>query len=452
MNRWLALCLAASVVLAGCGGTATPSTGTTSAPAADEYDAVAPEPLPGDVNASLVYERVQRLLDVPATADVTVRLGDPADATDDAVSRESFVEYLGVRAHDDGGGPRGVTASGTEITLYPNETWSAALTEVVLAHEFVHALQYQHGVHGRVGDPGAVSMADRAVIEGAATYVQRAYAGRYLDDAPRLVRPFNDSTPYRKLQFAQYSLGGRYYEARIDDPAAVDRVYEDPPTTTEQLLHGYAPGEEPPRELSVEVDAEGYRTDRRTTRGELAVNVVLSTELSDERAWRAAAGWGADELVRFRQLPGPEEEGYAWVLRWDSPAEAGEFREAVAAFLDRRGNRSDGRWTGPDHAYRVDPVAEETVVLLVGTDGFVEAASASGTAGEVTVEISGPSDRVAYRSTIVTPENSKRAPPGRAADSLPPSVLPVTSTSQPWASAISATMASPNPVPSSAVV
>lgn len=390
MRRAIVCCLVLSLLLSGCASLdrSPPSDGTSA-----DADVRVDGELPVDVDVSQVYERVQRLLDVDARETVTVRIRERPDPPDDGSAGGSFIEYLGADDTVDGDG-RAVAKSGTNVVVYANDSWSAPETESLLAHELAHTLQEQHGIDDQLGSPGGTSMPDRAVVEGAATYAQQAYDRRYLDVEPRDDGRFNGSEPYRKLNFAQYILGVRYVDDRVDDPSELDEVYENPPETTEQLLHGLEPGTAQPRDLSVAVEAGGYRAETRTTRGELAVNAVLSMELEDERAWAGAAGWGADELVRFRQLPGPDEEGYAWTLRWDSPAEADEFRTALTAFLDERADRADAadpvdaRWSGADHDYRFEPVGDETVVLLVGTDGFVETAAATGTADDVTVALS----------------------------------------------------------------
>jgi hypothetical protein len=352
-----------------------------------DYGVTVEGELPADVDADQVYERVQRLLGVAANSDVTVRVREPqaGEGTFQLPDR-LFVAYMGVEAPQGGGGAAGVTTAEDEVILYAGN-WSAYRTELVLAHEFVHTLQFQQDVRRGLYDPGSASNQNQivgAVIEGAATYVHREYVREYWNRSPSYVTRFNDSSAFGKWAYARYDVGGRYMAERFDNPTELPAVYEAPPETTEQLLHGYDPGEEPARELSVDVDSESYRVGRERTTGELIVNVVLSAELDDERAWTGADGWGADRLLRLR---GDGEEGYAWVLRWDSAAEAEEFRDALETFLDARGERTDGRWHGPDHVYDVEMTGDETVALFVGTEGFVETASLSGGDANVTVEL-----------------------------------------------------------------
>jgi hypothetical protein len=433
----VALLLAVLVVLAGCGGgagtvsptdtdaatdtdpgtsageTATPGGETTTSDARTETagrgtataggDTATPDEsvtvdgeLPADVDPELVYERVQRLTGIEASSDVTIEVRDPEDGEGAfRLPEDSFLSFVGVEPPEGTGSAAGVTTSGSTIALYTNGSWSALRTELVLAHEFTHALQFQTDAFRpayEAAEAGNRRLTVGATVEGTASYVHRAYVERYFGRSVRYLRAFNESTPFGKWAYGPYWLGARYVETRIDDPRRLSGVLDDPPRTTEQVLHGYGPDEERPRPLSVEGSAgDGWDVDRPQVTGELVVNVVLSTELGDDRAWRAAAGWGADRLVRFSG----DGTGFAWVLRWDSPAEATEFREALQRFLDARGDRSGDRWRGPDHAYRVETVGEETVVLLVGPDSFLDAAAVDGTAGDVSVAVGTRADAAA---------------------------------------------------------
>ncbi|MFB6150949.1 MAG: hypothetical protein ABEJ40_04000 [Haloarculaceae archaeon] len=178
----------------------------------------------------------------------------------------------------------------------------------------------------------------------------------------------------------------RIYE-RVEDPGTLSRLYSSgtpTPRTTEQLIHGLAPAEEPELNLSVSVaGGRNWTTPPRArdTKGETVVRTMLRVELNRSLAAPAAAGWGSDRLVRLTHADDGSRDGFAWALRWDTPADADEF---AAAF---------DRWTAERPAdapaYRLTRLTDETVVVFAGDPGFVGNASATGTTGNVTV-VPGP--------------------------------------------------------------
>lgn len=64
------------------------------------------------------------------------------------------------------------------------------------------------------------------------------------------------------------------------------------------------------------------------------------------------------------------------MLRWDDTANATEFENGVAAYLEQ---------TDTPGPVRVDRVAPETTVLFAGDESFVQDAAASGDNSTVTV-------------------------------------------------------------------
>jgi hypothetical protein len=267
----------------------------------------------------------------------------------------------------------------------------------VLAHEYTHVLQHETDAFARTSQgvrrgEGSTDRVYLAVVEGAATYVQRRYVARHLDDEPRnrtWATYSANRTRFGAYAVAPYYFGERYVDRRLDDPANVSSVYRRPPTTTEQVLHGYGPREEPARPLDVDAESgdDWFRTDERV-RGELFARLVLEGELPRERAAEAAAGWGADRVVTFEDT-GTDTVGHAWVLRWDSPAEAEQFAGAMADYLDARGETAGDRWTDGDTTFGLRWVDDETVVVVAGPERFVDAASVEGGDGEVTVRVGG---------------------------------------------------------------
>jgi hypothetical protein len=143
--------------------------------------------------------------------------------------------------------------------------------------------------------------------------------------------------------------------------AGVDALYENPPTTTEQILHPekYEAGE---GALPVEIPADaasrmgdGWTVALEDTWGEFQTRVWLTESgIPTEEATAAAAGWGGDRLV---VMNGPDE---AWAVAlettWDSEAEAVEFRDAAEAAVATLDGEAAVVGTGSD------------VVILIASD------------------------------------------------------------------------------------
>ena len=271
-------------------------------------------------------------------------------------------------------------------------------SESVIANVLAHELSHRYQSDGRrellldefgreylqTTDGGGVQ---RALVEGGPTYVADTYADEHLSNSPNLSEEitarWDDFGIVRRVLWSGHYLGAAYFHQRIDSPQGLDEVYADPPRTTEQVLHPER-DDEPPRNLSVSVNvsASAWETGRRDVRGELYTRILLGPALGSDRAAEAAAGWGMDrELVFYRST----DQGQAWVLRWDDAANATEFEDAFRAFLDRRANATDGRWSHDGHAFDVLRVSDETVVVLWGDAGFVDGATVAGDDGSITV-------------------------------------------------------------------
>lgn len=281
------------------------------------------------------------------------------------------------------------------------DTGRERVFERTLAHEFVHVVQFRQDAFDRVQRNIGLNRRysrDRyltyaSVIEGTATYVGEEYDRRYLAGNSATISKtehYLSSPSGVKYSIARYYFGRRYVASRFDSPANVSRIYEDPPRTTEQLLHEDANGSEEPRILTVEVRPGENRTvGRKNTNGELFTRIALGTELNESRAATAAAGWGADELVPVEPVNRSGNRSFVWATRWDSPAEATEFETALGEYLDSRANRSGELWRDGSLFFRVVRVSDETVVLLAGDEPFVRNATPTGTNGRVSVSVSG---------------------------------------------------------------
>ena len=357
------------------------------ADAAPEVETVGGD-LPDGVDAGETYQRLRTLLgtNVSAPPSVTVLNDSTVPTGSGSVAAPASFRAFGVEPAPDERGETayryvGATALTGQVRLYPGEK-PPDLVRTVLVHEFVHYVQVRRDDDRRLRDTLGRTTDERfvrrSVLEGVAVSVTDAYLSRYHPDAEpnaalyeRLNQVYPRGTP-SWYGNAVYRFGARYVDDRVDDPAAALAVAERPPRTSEQVIHGYSPGAEPPRNLSVTVTDgrspwESYGTDRM---GEAFLLAALA-DVSPERARTAAAGWGADRLAILRRS-GVENASYALVTRWDDAANATEFATTYADALAARGERAGDRWRVDGRTATVERVDAETVVVFVGTTEFVD--------------------------------------------------------------------------------
>lgn len=390
-RRALALCLVLAV--AGCVAPTANAPGPS--PTADDAATDSPattttaESTPGDagdapehvvdggdlpVDANRTFDRVAALLDADyaPTRVVVEDLSGRQTASFDGVP---FFSAFGVTDPESAGaGPAGLTTLDATVYVSPAAADSARV-EQVLAHEFVHVAQVREDMvpwfGGLAPAPASVDeqFVRRALVEGAAVYVTDAYSRTHQPatglQSDEMASAYADAGAAGRFLFGQYHFGFQYADATLADPADLPALYEDPPATSEQVLH---PGsEDAPVGLDVTVDAESFdRMQSQTNRaGEFLTRVVLRQTTRRSTAREAAAGWGNDDVVAFDT---PNGSSVAWVTRWDTAGDADEFAAAASTLDDRPSETS----------YRTERVDEDTVVVFAGTEQFVATAEASG--------------------------------------------------------------------------
>ena len=331
------------------------------------------------VNATVVFRRVERLLDIDKEPpEVVVTDEGPYDfgSFEPSLNQRALGYESGRGSESDCVGTFYPASGSVDRVTIASGNLSAETVELILVHEFVHSFQWE------IPEFEQAVLDDRIVggiEEGVPVYVTDRYAQRY-DTRWRGRTPletreclYDHASDVFRPSAAESLFAARYVEDRVDSPANVSAVYRPPPRTAEQVLHGLAPDAEPPRDLDVTVDGADAPEVQRA--GEIRLRAWLENGLSADRAAAAAAGWGTDRLVRFGIGADPR---VAWAIRMDSATEADELAAAVADLetaLERRDATS----------LRSTRIGEETVVVFAGPEPFVANATASGTAGDVTV-------------------------------------------------------------------
>lgn len=231
-----------------------------------------------------------------------------------------------------------------------------AVSERVLAHELVHVLQDQHfdlsqsryrrsTIDGEWGKDG--------LIEGEASYIDHQYGKECISNWSCTRPPSNwsgASVPggigaFGVLSSQPYEDGATFVHDRYEAGGwdAVDAAHQDPPTSTEQIIH--LDREREPAPLTVrDRSTEDWEVTHTNTIGEAGMftmfvahrsqvpegkEVLDRTPHERENDWdtldfdyEATAGWGNDS---FRAYRNGDRHGYTWTSVWDTERDAKEF-------------------------------------------------------------------------------------------------------------------------------
>ena len=229
-----------------------------------------------------------------------------------------------------------------------------AAAKLTYAHEYTHALQDaafspEHFTAEGLDDDDR-QLAMTSLTEGDATVAMLAWAFAHLTQEELLEIGTGTELPdttgipswmVNQLQFP-YSAGQVWIGGLAGDPLApdfteVDAVYDDPPETTEQVMHA---DKWDPREPPVPLDApdlaailgDDWEVIHESPVGEASIGYFLEHFGIDRRVAAAAAvGWGGD---RAAVAYGPDDAfALGWRLAWDSAADAAEFTDAYEAVI-----------------------------------------------------------------------------------------------------------------------
>jgi hypothetical protein len=403
--RLAALLSALLIVLAGCGGVADVAvteppdteTGTPTATPTPETDVqVIGSDLP--VDATTVFRRVLTLtgerFEAPILyVDTPEQMASPASSVLDT-GDSRFRAALGVAPPSRNGSSVAAVAGYAPVdgnSIHINEAIldSPTDTEVTVAHEFVHVVQFRNDWQRSVWDVdpevrGGTNYDDRftyyLVLEGAATFVEQHYVAEFLPDLDRRMAPtlaaYENASAHERLNLARYVLGAEYVAERVDSPRDLERVHRHPPDSTEQVLHNST---DPVETVTVTTTGmHNWTEQHRDRQGELFLRIALRTELNRSAAVDAAHGWGEDRRITFRK---DNHTATAWVLHWDDTANATEFEAAFDRFLDAKATRNDSVWQQDDGnaTYRVVEANDETTVVFLGNETFVRSATVNAT-------------------------------------------------------------------------
>lgn len=229
--------------------------------------------------------------------------------------------------------------------------------EVTLAHELVHALQDQHFDLKEIiefeADDTDRSSALSCLAEGDATSAMfdavLPQGQTALDLPPGFIQkqfsslrsPAQNSAPSIVVRsLAAPYLDGVEFVHQLRKRGGfpeVDRVFRNPPASTEQVLHldKYDQAEAP---LAVELPRApqpGFQLSFHDVWGEQSLRLLLEEWMSPEKAKIAAAGWGGDRISLFSSVDETSDKQIMvhWHIAADSNRDAAELFEAIKAAL-----------------------------------------------------------------------------------------------------------------------
>ncbi len=234
------------------------------------------------------------------------------------------------------------------------------------SHEYTHVLQDQNyniktGLN--YSDDACEVDSERcaaiqALLEGDATLSQTFWYQNYSTNQDKqqisdfynsLISPVYDSAPaFLKDDFVfPYNQGATFVQDIYGQGgwAAVDAAYQNPPVSTEQILHpNLYPSDTPiPVTLPDLTSAlgEGWREVSRNQMGEWYTYLILArgadanARLDDTTAQSAAAGWGGDNYVVLHN-DSTGQTAFVMKTLWDTANDAAEFASAFEKYATDR--------------------------------------------------------------------------------------------------------------------
>ncbi len=230
--------------------------------------------------------------------------------------------------------------------------------EMILAHEFTHALQDQHfdldGKLEHVKNNDDEALALKCVAEGDATIAGYAYIGGRMDDTvlnallshlEDISKAFASEAPDTPEGIAeplifQYSDGVRFVADayRRGGWKAVDALYANPPLSSHQIIHSkdYFEHRGAPVEVAVhgyEHTMPGWTKADDDTYGELLLRIILQQNLGKSAPEaRLAQQWAGDQMVI---LQSGSEISVIWLIDFTDAASAAKFAAVYATVLDK---------------------------------------------------------------------------------------------------------------------
>ncbi len=304
------------------------------------------------------------------------------------------------------------------IVIVSENTTAPKMNEITLSQELFHALQDQQFNTSRYNQSTReLHNAKDGIIEGDGNYVDYRYGQRCEAEWDCLMPQGGGAGGGGNIHlgiyltiFQPYSDGPAFVEGIYEEAGweGVNAVYENPPASTEQVIHPEKYGEDAPTNVSVatppsddweRLEIEGgidhasfgeagmFSMLLYPTYDSNGATQIIRTQSFINRGSDGqpdpvdpynyshpyTAGWDGDKLVPFvSDDAATNETAYVWNTTWDSEADASEFVEGYRQVLEYRNAESveaaDGVYRIPDDAAFGDAFAvvqDGTTVTIV---------------------------------------------------------------------------------------
>jgi hypothetical protein len=238
-----------------------------------------------------------------------------------------------------------------------------------MVHEMTHALQDQYfDLNGMVqrdrkAHNSDMVLAHQALAEGDATAVMLDYLlepiGRTFVQLPDLAFIMRAQMSVMNDQFEvlksapefitetllfPYGYGAAFLQkvrAKNQPWSAVNRIYSDLPSSTEQILHPekYLGERDNPKPVEVEDPTpqlgKEWKIAYRNVLGEFSLYLLLKLNTPEELAKDAASGWGGDQVILVEESGGSRSAVFVESV-WDDQDSADRFFKALSNWLALR--------------------------------------------------------------------------------------------------------------------
>lgn len=273
-------------------------------------------------------------------------------------------------------------------------------SESTLVHELAHALQDERfnistGTYS--GETQDEQIAIRASLEGEATYIENQYRMNCRSEGWECQRAVSSGsgtsgelvTGYQQLFFFPYVIGLDYVEevVRNDGLSATDKILENPPQSTRQLLDGKQTkqvqivGSEPGdwSRFNGTVGQNGTETVGQASVAVMfwqasertGVNIVPQSRPYSAGLYsqNASDGLVGDVLVPYKK--NSSQNGYVWKTEWQTKRDADEFEQSYVDVIEAHGGTTanNSTWVIEDSAFADSFIIEqygETVYITNG--------------------------------------------------------------------------------------
>jgi hypothetical protein len=267
-----------------------------------------------------------------------------------------------------------------ELVVSGDSEELSAFSKSVVVHELTHALSDQHffldsTLNSLVDDDRFdEASALQAVAEGEATFVQLQYILEELTAADLQslseelgsldVDALRSSPPFlaEELEFP-YDAGFVFISDVVADGGveAINRVYDDLPSSTEQILHPdlYRSNENIDEVALVATAPVGYELYEESTFGELGIKLLFVEDSG--LATQLAAGWGGDT---YRVYSDADDIIFVMAYQGDNAGDAEELAEALVEFAGETMGAGEGVEEGTATIFET-----EEIYVRVGHSG-----------------------------------------------------------------------------------